>query len=470
MIFNTYKIPLALKSGMIYTISNILIKGFVFFSTPIFTRLMSKTSYGEYCNINSWFSLLLIIVTWELYSSIGRAKYDFENEIGEYQSSILVASIVVSAINWIVLEYNIDFFEQFFDINRTYIRWMLLAIIFSSATQIILATDRMYYRYNRVIIVTWLSTGIPIICSIILAYNFDNIVLGAVIGYYGTSGIINFILSIYIFFKYRKVKYKYIKHSLLLALPLIPHVLSGIILGVSDRIFINKICGPAYTATYTIAYMVSMGANVILTSLNQAWIPWFYDMLNKDKKSLIFEYSKKYMMFFSVCCILLCLIAPELIFLLGGLQYIEAMYIIPPICFAIELQFFYTIYVNIEFYVKKTYLISIGTILATVVNVILNYCTIPIYGYTAAAYTTVVGFLCMLIFHIFIVKYKSPYYNVFSKYYMMFCLCFVLLFSGISFCLYDSTVIRYVIVVVIIGLVIRQIPMLVKLKNNKLEA
>lgn len=44
----------ALKSGIWYTISNFLSKGIIFLTTPIFTRIMTVSAYGEYSSFITW--------------------------------------------------------------------------------------------------------------------------------------------------------------------------------------------------------------------------------------------------------------------------------------------------------------------------------------------------------------------------------------------------------------------------------
>jgi len=61
--------------------------------------------------------------------------------------------------------------------------------------------------------------------------------------------------------------------------------------------------------------------------------------------------------------------------------------------------------VNVEFYTRKTRLISIGTILAAVINVVLNIVLIPKYGYVIAAVTTIVSNFFLFVFHFIIVNY-----------------------------------------------------------------
>ena len=65
-------------------------------------------------------------------------------------------------------------------------------------------------------------------------------------------------------------------------------------------------------------------------------------------------------------------------------------------------------YVNIEFFEKKTYMISIVTIAATILNVVLNYVCIRRFGYMAAAYTTAFcNFLIVLLHYLFTMKMNN---------------------------------------------------------------
>ena len=50
-------------------------------------------------------------------------------------------------------------------------------------------------------------------------------------------------------------------------------------------------------------------------------------------------------------------------------------------------------------YKKKTLFISINTVISVVVNIGLNYWLIPIFGYTAAAYTTAFSYILLFTLH-----------------------------------------------------------------------
>ena len=51
------------RIGIVYTLSNIIIKGMSFLTTPIFTRLMSQEEYGSFSNISSWANIISVSYT-----------------------------------------------------------------------------------------------------------------------------------------------------------------------------------------------------------------------------------------------------------------------------------------------------------------------------------------------------------------------------------------------------------------------
>lgn len=67
----------ALKSGVWYTISSISVKAILIITTPLFTRLMTTAEYGASSTFTTWFTVLNVICSLNLWYSVGRAKLDF---------------------------------------------------------------------------------------------------------------------------------------------------------------------------------------------------------------------------------------------------------------------------------------------------------------------------------------------------------------------------------------------------------
>lgn len=402
------------KIGMIYTLSNIVIKGMAFITTPIFTRLMSQEEYGSFSNISSWANIISIIATLCLYSSISRAKYDYDEDIKGYMSTITILGSVFTLIIWLLIELKIGFWERLFNMDRLYIRSIMIYSLFTPALQTLITKHRMYNEYKNVIALTWITLLVTTFGALGLTILMSNKLTGRVIGNYTIIAIVDVVFWLYIVIQGKTFSLKMCKYACALSLPLLVHELSGVLLNSSDRIIINQLCGARKAALYSIAYTIAMIITVVLSSLNQAWVPWFFDKMQKNDRESIRNVVPKYMAGFTVGCIGLMFIGPEMILIFGGENYLEAMYVIPPICLASEIQFVYTLYVNIEFFEKKTTYISLATAGATVINIALNYYAIPRWGYIAAAYTTVIGYLFTFLFHYIVCK-KIGYDNLFEK-------------------------------------------------------
>ena len=141
-------------------------------------------------------------------------------------------------------------------------------------------------------------------------------------------------------------------------------------------------------------------------------------------------------------------VAPEALMLLAisNSTYWVAKYVVPPIVLGTLAQYFYTNYVNVEIFCKKTPIIAIGSCAAALINYILNITLIPIYGYTAAAYTTLASYLILMIMHFIMVRFVLKQ-KVYDDLYM-FASMAVYTVIGIMFLfLYEGTlrmtIIRY---------------------------
>ena len=104
----------ALKAGIWYTICNFAIRGINFITTPFFTRLISKSDYGLYSNYASWLSLLTILTTLDLYTSVSRAKFDYEDNLDNYISSIQICGTFFTGICYcLVILFHTTFVQIF---------------------------------------------------------------------------------------------------------------------------------------------------------------------------------------------------------------------------------------------------------------------------------------------------------------------------------------------------------------------
>lgn len=446
---NKEKTASTVRIAFWYLTSNIFVKGMSVISTPIFTRLMSKDEYGQFSNFTSWESIITVLVTLNLISSIARAKYDFDKKMSEYLSSILIFSNIVTLAVYFLVEINQSFFEDLFSMDILYIRMLFVYLLFAPAFSYLQIKHRVYRKYKFFVAFSVSSAIIRTVVSVLLVLLLENKLMGRICGYLIPITLFNLILWIVVVLEGKKVSWTCIKYACVISIPLIPHALSGIVLGSSDRIMITNYCGSEDTALYSLAYNISMFANLLWTSMNQAWAPWLYDNMHAKNEKAIIRNSKLYLGVFTVLILGVLLITPEMILILGGKQYYAARYVMPPVIAGCAFQFIYGMYVNIEIFEKKTFTISIGTMAAAALNLFLNWVFIPRYGYLAAAYTTMVGYFALLLFHYYIVnKIAKEYSSIYDKKFIFSIVLLIFVASGVSLVLYQNNIARYVLILI----------------------
>ena len=245
---------------------------------------------------------------------------------------------------------------------------------------------------------------------------------------------------------------EYWSFGIKLSIPLMIHSLAKNILDVSDRSMISIYCGKSDVGIYGTIYSISALSLIVWNSINSAFVPYLYDKLECDTKESNREIGKItyiMMIIYAVVCVCLTAVAPEIVRLLATNDYYQAVYIIPPIAAGIFLTCVYNMFANVILYHKKTVGVMIATIVAAIVNMILNAIFIPMYGYIAAAYTTLAAFIVLAISQGVVMKYvhRKKLYNM----KLVFLLSLIVVIICIAFnALYSSIIIRYSVTILLL--------------------
>ena len=73
-----------------------------------------------------------------------------------------------------------------------------------------------------------------------------------------------------------------------------------------------------------------------------------------------------------------------------------------------------------EAYLKKPGMISLGTATTAAINLVLNFIFVKMYGYEAAAYTTMVCYMILLLFHYSMVRHYR-YHEIYDNRFNLLC-------------------------------------------------
>ena len=462
------------KASLWFMICGILQKSISLLTTPIFTRLLTTIQYGQFTVFNSWLNLFSIITTFRLdYAVFNKGMSKFPEERDQYTSSMQGATNAITLIVFLVYLLFRQEINKVTELSTFVTCFMFLELFFMPAIRFWTLRQRYEYKYKAVVVITLLiaffNAGLGVIAVLIaeekgLARIFSCIIVETCFG---------FILYTFNLIKGRQLfNKKYICFAVAFNMPLMVYYFSGYILQQVDRIMIQKMSGYEAAAIYGIAYNVGLVLSFVITSINSAFTPWEYEMLKKETYSNIQKKFHPITLAVMALFALFMAFAPEAVLILAGEKYSEATYIIPAVTSSVVFQMLSALYANIEFYYDKNKYATIISIFEAVLNIILNYFGIMMFGYIAAGYTTLFCYMLDTILHhiyvkkIFIKKYNATIYS--DKKILFYCFFMIFITVLMSF-LYKYPVLRYMTIVSICAVAIAQRKKLAEIANGLLR-
>lgn len=390
-------LPIQVKASMWFLICAFLQRGISVLTTPVFTRILSTTEYGQYNVFNSWLGIITVFVSLNLYAGVfaqGIIKY--EDDRKKFASSLQGLCITLDIIWTVVYLIFRDSFNKLFGLTTVQMLAMFVMIWATAAYNFWSVDQRVDFKYRKLVLIS-LGTSIakPLV-GIFLILHAEDKVTARILGLALVEVIAYLGLSISLFVK-GKIFYcrKYWKYALSFNIPLIPHYLSQTVLNSADRVMIERMVGASEAGIYSLAYAISCVMTLFNTALEQTLEPWIYKKIKEKKIEDIGPIAYSSFVGIAGVNILLVAFAPEIVKLFAPMEYYDAIWIIPPVAASTYFLFMYSFFASFEFYFEKTKFVSIATMCGAVVNVILNYFFIKIFGYIAAGYTTL---LCYFLY------------------------------------------------------------------------
>lgn len=411
-----------IKESTIYTIGEILTKSLAFILIPLYTRYFSKSEFGIYNLVITIWPILIIIFGKGFSSYLIRGYYNFESEESrkEFSGSIILFSLLLSIfLAFLIHVFGDDIFNLLLrDVDyRPYLQFAVGIAFLKLLINNILS---LYRAKRKPVVVTSLSLfnfistiGFILVFVVILRKGLFGALLGQ------TFGLL--IVSLFLFFYvWKDIRFRlsrqYIFAGIIFVLPLIPHALSGWVINLSDRILIERFCSLEDLAIYSLGYQLAMSLDILINSMNQAWMPFFYSQADRPdghkelKSSIIYYFTSVVIIGFG-----LSLFSHEIIYIAGKTEYLAAQKIFPLIIIAFVIHSIYYIAASSLFYKNKTGIIPIITVVAGILNIGLNIFLIPRYGYYAAAYSTIASFFIAALLSYFFSKKYFPLPFQFAK-------------------------------------------------------
>lgn len=388
---------------------------------PIFTRLMSTTEYGIVTLFESIQSTLGTITMLSLWTSVyNRGMQEFKTDRNRFTASLLflgnLCTLVVGLVFLALHQYILPYFT--FKVTLTGTLWIIMFanFLFLPAYNFWIARQKFEYRYQKMLIVTILvNLFSPIFAVCMILSPVPNKALAKILG---TEAILMAAYIPLFILTYKKsdwrIKKSYIIYGSKFNLPLIPHYASQQILSSCDRIMISYFIDEASTGIYGLSYQISTVVHIVWASINAVLIPWEYDKIEKGNISAVKQLTRNLILAYAAVCVGIMFVAPEAVRLFAPPSYYEGIYIMAPVVAGSFFSGLYSLLAILEFYYKKTVYVMIASSIAAALNVVLNAIFIPLYGYQAAAYTTMACYCIYALMHAINLKRLkiSHYYDM----------------------------------------------------------
>lgn len=461
-LINKYKkLSVAAKASLWAFIASVIQKSVSILATPIFTRILSTEEFAQYTLYQSWHDIFIIFSTLNVFNYAvysGLDKYDENKETFISTSQILVTGLTLLCC--IIYYIAHIFFGDVLGFSLPIVILMLIDILFYASFNIWAAKEKYDFKYKLYTILSIIIGVFGPIIGLALTNFSPNRGYGRIFGVAIVNiliGLIAFIINI----KNAKKKFdkSYVKFIFLYCIPLIPHFLSAKILSRFDRIMINDMVNASKAGIYGLAYSLSSMMIIFSDAIFKSLIPLTYKTIKENKNLDKLKKNVTYItVFIAIINFLLVLFAPEIIKIFAPNEYYEAIYVIPPVSASIYLMYLFNLFANIEYYYSETKYVSLASIMAAVVNYVLNLIFIKKFGYLAAGYTTLASYILYSLGHfVFMKKVTKKHANGYNYYNNKAILLISVIFV-ISCILvvpiYNLVVVRYLLILILMIFII----------------
>ena len=388
------------------------------------TRYLTPEEYGKLSIFLIFIALYRPFIGMSLQTNISKnffrvSKTEISLYIGNILAILLFSSIFYFGMTFVATHY----FNEIFSIPA----YLFLLIPFISMMTMVNELNTTILRNEQKAVLFGLfeignsviKMSLTLLLLIYFAFNWQSQVYAMLI-----SSSIFFIIGLryiymkgYLTFKVDKEK---IKKILAVSLPLVPHALGGVIIAVSDRLFIEKMVGLDAVGIYTVGYMFGMVIMLFSDAFIKAWSPWFYKYLTQlthTKKRQIVQYTYYYIFGIFVLSFFVSWIGNLILPYIVDEQYYGAGQYIFWVSLGYAIFGVYQIFFPYLVHLNRTSFLAFSTMVAASLNLIFNYFFIKSFGAIGAAYATVLAFTVSAIL-VFIYQYRHmamPWFNIFYK-------------------------------------------------------
>ena len=366
---------------------------------PIYTDKLNAAEYGTADLVTNMSSMLLPLLTIGITDGIIKFSFDGKHD----KKKIFTASFMVTAVGLLFSIILFPLIQKFGKIDE-YILLFYMILWTSIMSNLFLVYTKALQRiqlYTILALIKTIATMIPnIILLVVFPFGINGYLISYVIGNTVCIVVAIFTNGLWKYISIKQVHKGTVKEMVRFSLPLVPNNISIWAMGSMDKYMITYMMGANFNGLYSVAHKLPSIISMLSSVFNQAWN---YSALEEQNSSTEdkHEYYRKifriYTSFmFTACSLGMIFVKPVMLLWVGEefkSAWIFAPYLFVSVVFSCLTSFYVPMFVEME----KTNYLFISTTIGAIINLILNYFLIKIWGVNGAAFATVVTYFVVWI-------------------------------------------------------------------------
>lgn len=406
-----------LTNSVMYTIGNLFLKAFSFFLIPLYTACLSTEQYGIINLSSGFYTLASSVMMLGLQYAVVRYYADYKNDknkVAKMFGTIIIFILSIGIVMTVVFLLFRDSFSRIFFSGIEFYPVVLLSVIIS-------ITSALYTMYQDI-----LKGMQEAKKSVILSYVYFFSLLGlnlvtVVVFKWGAAGVlvstlfVNLSLIVVMFIDLIKrglfiftFDMGILCPLLLYALPLVPHTIAYNISSYATKLIINNALSLSILGLYSLASQFGNVSDIVLNSVQSAFQPWFYGVMNENKadgKKQIAETTYLLLWLYGFIFLLIGFFSQEAIIIMANESYISAWKYVPMIVVSTAVKEPLYFYLNFMYYDKtKTKYVFVSTVIGSIINVGMTFLLVPYFQVFGSIFADIISMIIRLFITVKLVR------------------------------------------------------------------
>jgi len=400
------KIQAPVKASFWFVVANVLTKGISFITLPIFSRLLTTSDYGIMATYSSWVSIISILSTLTIWGGVFNVvMVNYPEKKDRIISSFQGLAISLTLIFLLFALVFIKPTSIAFQLPERLTVFVFIEVLVQIPYNLWCARQRFEYKYRGIIITTLFVAIANPMLGYYAVVSSQNKVEARIVSGLALQIILGVICFIVDEIKGKKFFDKeFWLYALKFNIVLVPHYLAMQVINQSDRLMISAMCGSSDAGIYSVAYTFAMLIQLVTNGINSSFTPHIYQSVRNKKEEQLARQTNGIVLIVAVMVIGIICIVPDIFKWMLPETYYPAIWVIPPIAVSAFFMFLYPLFGAVEFYYKENRYITVASLMGAITNIVLNAILIKIFGFIAAAYTTLACYILFSIFHYYFMR------------------------------------------------------------------